>query len=856
MGDVIFFLMIGLGIGSIYATLGVGIVVVYKGSGVINFAQGAMAMYGAFTYDELRTNGKIQLPWVDFLPGHSPNIPVGISLGTDSVAFVPAVIISLLMAVVIGLMVHFLVFKPLRNAAPLGKLIGSLGVLLYLQGVALVNFGTAFRQPESVVPDEPIFNFLGLGKPYPRGALYAAGFAILIGVVLHLVYQRTRFGLATRAAAGNEKGAVLLGYSPNFLAAVNWVIASVIATAAAIVVGPIQGTLTPVGMTALVVPALGAALIGGMSSILIATIGGLGIGATQALFGFWANQDWFPEFFRNGVREAIPLIAIAGVLYLRGDKLPLRGTVEERRLPLSPQPRRLVEHMFVWPVIILCLAWTLTGKWSFGLTTGLITAIVMLSIVVLTGYVGQISLAQLSLSGVSAFFMARMMADGSTTAVNPFPVSGPDLPWPIAGTLGVLVAIAVGMIIGLPALRIRGVQLAVVTLAAAIALQTLYLENAELTGIRAGAPAAVRTPTFFGIDIGSVGGEGLTDRPAFIVFVLVVLMLSIMLVVNLRVTGTGRRFLAVRANERAAAAAGVSVPRTKLLAFGISAGLAGLSGVMLAFQQNNVASAAFVFGLGLSVVAFAYLAGITSINGALVAGMLVPASLIAVTSNHYFADTNIERYTGVLGGLGIIVTAIIHPEGIAPFFQQGMRHLGGWIVDSTPGFRSLRTAYQKEPARIGPMLAVLFAGAMAWLFFFEFTDDHFTRLVITAAVFTTAAISLARTLGPLDPTVGEAGQKWAANLRTFGPTALVGYGLGWLIFPLRVDTYSKLYMPLVGAFLALLIRSIGMRIYRAVTGQEDPMHAQATNGSGEIDVIDARDTAESEADETVPEVAG
>ena len=115
----------------------------------------------------------------------------------------------------------------------------------------------------------------------------------------------------------------------------------------------------------------------------------------------------------------------------------------------------------------------------------------MLSYVVLTGYVGQISLAQLGLAGVAAFFMARMMADDTATSINPFPVSGPALHWVIAMILGIAVAVAVGMILAIPALRIRGVQLAVVTIAAAIALQTFYFENDKLTGLRAGAPAEV-----------------------------------------------------------------------------------------------------------------------------------------------------------------------------------------------------------------------------------------------------------------------------------------------------------------------------------------------------------------------------
>src|SRR5215207_4860087 len=167
MNDVILFLIFGLGIGSLYAMLGAGLVVVYRGSGVINFAYGAMAMYGVFTFDEAKRNGYIRLPWVDFLPTDWLNVPVSIEIPGGTVSTGVAMVIALLMSVLIGLMIHFLVFRPLRNAAPLGKVIGSVGVMLYLQGVAQLHFGGTGRQPSSIVPDEPLKNFLGLGRPFP-----------------------------------------------------------------------------------------------------------------------------------------------------------------------------------------------------------------------------------------------------------------------------------------------------------------------------------------------------------------------------------------------------------------------------------------------------------------------------------------------------------------------------------------------------------------------------------------------------------------------------------------------------------------------------------------------------------------
>ncbi len=383
MNDIIFTLLIGLGLGALYAMLGAGLVVSYKGSGVINFAYGAMAMYGLFTFDTAWNRGEFFFPWVDFLPTKGLNIPVKITLSDSGTwPFVASLVLALLMAVFLGLAAHFLVFRPLRHAAPLGKVVASLGLALYLQGVALINFGNSFPQPRNIVPEETLENFLGLGKPYPGSNLYVVGFAVLMGFVLWAAYRYLRFGLATRAAAGNEKGAILLGYSPQTLAAINWVIASVLATLSVIVVGPIAGTITPVGLTALIVPALAAALIGGLRSIPIAVAGGLALGAVQTLLDV-QKVNWFTgnlEWMQTGVRDFLPLIVIIVVLYVRGKSLPIRGAVEEKRLPIAPDPRRVWEHAFFWVVVLTLMAFVFEdsgGRTRFAnsMQTGLVISI-------------------------------------------------------------------------------------------------------------------------------------------------------------------------------------------------------------------------------------------------------------------------------------------------------------------------------------------------------------------------------------------------------------------------------------------------------------------------------------------------
>lgn len=818
MSEAIFFLLIGLGVGSIYAVLGAGTVVVYKGSGVINLAYGAMAMYGVLTFDAAWNRGQLFLPWVDFLPTHTLNVPVRITLSeSGSWPLAPSLIVAIVMAVFLALAAHFLIFRPLRNAAPLGKVVASLGLMLYLQDVALLNFGNTFPIAKSIVPDGTIENFLGLGRPFPVNTLIAAGMTIVFGIALWALYRFTTFGLATRAAEGNEKGAILLGYSPHRLAAINWVIASVMATVAAIVAGPLQGALTPVGLTAFIVPALAAALIGRMQSVSIAVAGGLGLGMFQKLLEVKA-PTWLADaplsYVQNGITQAIPLLVIVLVLVFRGRSLPIRGTVVERRLPRAPQPVRIAPHSVAWIVVVATAAFFFENSGSRtvfanAIQTGLVFAIIGLSVVVLTGYVGQISLAQMSFSGVAAFFMARMMADGTPQGTNLIAVSGPGMHWLPAAILGILAAVVVGLILALPALRIRGVQLAVVTIAAAVAIQALYLENEELTQLRSGVPATVTEPMLFGLNISARSARVQNERPAFAIFAGIVLALVAVAIANIRRSGSGRRFLAVRSNERAAAAAGVDVAGTKLLAFGISAAIAGLGGVMLAFKQVDVSPANFPFGASVFLLALVYMGGVTSINGGMFSGLLTGGGVVIVSASYFLSDANIEQYLTTLGAIGMIVTAIVHQSGAVPFFQGLMRQAGEGLVTAVPGAVSLR-AEASGPRRhlLGLIGTAVFVGLAVFAYRADAIASGILRGLAVIGLALVASMATSAAFGGFRPTVGEAARVWSRWAVIAGPVALVGYIAGWLIWPLRSDQYSAFWIPLLGAVLALLVATV------------------------------------------------
>ncbi|MDZ7732815.1 MAG: branched-chain amino acid ABC transporter permease [Acidimicrobiia bacterium] len=179
-----------------------------------------------------------------------------------------------------GFVVYLVLFRPLRRAPSLAKVVASLGLFLYVFAVADLRFGAqgaALGSPRPLLPDETVDV---LGAVVPRDRLWLTALVLAVTGLLWLLFHRTRFGLATRAAAEQEKGAVLLGYSPVRLAAVNWMLAVVLAGGAVIVFAPIAG-LDPSGTSLLIVPALAAALVGGFRSFWLTALGGLGIGMLQ-----------------------------------------------------------------------------------------------------------------------------------------------------------------------------------------------------------------------------------------------------------------------------------------------------------------------------------------------------------------------------------------------------------------------------------------------------------------------------------------------------------------------------------------------------------------------------------------------
>ncbi|MGA0365551.1 MAG: ABC transporter permease [Ilumatobacteraceae bacterium] len=636
MTDYLFYLLLGSAAGAIIAALGVGMVLTYQASGVVNFAAGAMAMWSTYVYADLR-NGSYPFP--------IPGLPDRYHFG-DDVGYRWALLLALLTSAVLGLLVYVLIFKPLRQAPALAKVVASVGLIIVFITLVARRFEdmSAIRVPK-ILPREPVTITRDL--TVPRDGLWLLFIVLAIAAALWVGSRFLRIGLAIRASAENEKGAVLLGYSPDFLAGLGWVLSSVITTFLAILAAP-QLQLNPTIYTfGFLVPALGAALIGKFQNFGPTVVTGVLIGMGQSLCTKLQNDlSWFPEY---GAREGIPFVIIILTMVFLGERLPDRGAVKMWKLPTVP-PARVTPVSFLVPTLLAIAGIVVLGPlWRAAIMTTVIAAVLALSLVVLTGFGGQTSLSQMAFAGIAGFALSKLAMRY-------------DIPFPIAPLLAATAAMVFGLIVGIPALRVRGTNLAIVTLAGGVTIAEFVFKNPWVIGDISTGGAKVPNPSLGSWDLGLVYGTNVS-RPVFGVFLVVILALLGLLVANIRRSGSGRVMLAVRGNERAAAAVGIDVTRVKMTMFAASSFIAGVGGTLIAYRFGSVSDLSYGVVASLTALSVAYLGGITSVSGAVTAGITAQAGIAFYGMSRLF--DGLGSWEALIGGVLLIITAILNPEGIA-----------------------------------------------------------------------------------------------------------------------------------------------------------------------------------------------
>jgi len=663
MQNVILYAALGLGAGALIASIALGVVLIYRGSGVINLAVGAIAMLSAYIFWSFRSDY-----W-------------GFTLST-----VPAFVLTLVCMAVLGVIIELAIFRPLRNTSPVAKLAASLGLLLVLQAGVIPVFGDETKAAPAVLTTD-VFSFFG--RIVPKDRFILAATVILVAAALAALYKWTLFGLSTRAASENEVSAMLAGLSPSRLAVINMVLACVVAGALGILVAPLI-TLDSQTLAFQIVPALGAALLAGFTSFFIAAFAGLAIGVGESLIQYMSTQAWFPTDTGGGpvrgVSELFVFLIIILAMFLRGANLPGRGEIVERRLPLAPRPERLLRPSAIALVVGVVVLIVFPYDFRQATINSLLGVIICLSLVMIVGFVGQISVVQLALAGVAGFTMSHLTTD----------VGGIWAKFPISLLIGASVATIVGLLVAVSALRVRGVSLAVVTLAAAVAIEQFGFQNARWGGGAKGSP--VEQPHLGGLnlapDASFRGVDGGLPSPIFGFMVLVAMILLALLVANVRRASLGQRMLAVRSNERAAAAAGINVRNTKLAGFGIAAFVAGMAGAFYAYNFGSVSYTRFGAVASLGLIAFAYFGGITMVSGAVIAGIGATEALFPHAFDVWFGLSG--NWALLIGGFALIITLIVNPEGIAGT---------GWKKQQEKKRR--RAAQGGAPPGSGPLLSRL-----------------------------------------------------------------------------------------------------------------------------------------------------
>ncbi len=605
MGEVIRFALLGLGVGALYAFASQGLIVIYRGTGVLNFSLGATAIAGVFMQWELQ----YEHGW----------------------PFLAAALVGVALSAFLGVLTHWVVMRPLRKASSLVRVIATLGVLVFFQAGVVIRYGSAPRQVSSWLPTRRLTLWGDVATTADRFILLGIACASAFG--LWLLYRSSQFGLSTEAVSESERSASAVGVSPNQIAVLNWALGSALAAIAGILVVPII-TLQVTAMTGLVLAGLAAALIADFRSFPIATAAGFGLGIGQTLVGRFVDQQ--------GLGPSLPFLVVIAFLVFRGRSLPLRDYFL-RQLPMIGNGRLSWDWMLFGFGSVIFLMLTKSNKWVDALTVTMGVAIVLLSMVVLTGYAGQLSLGQYAIAGFGAFVAGRLVAVF-------------HLPFLVGLVAGVLAAIPLGIVFGLPAVRTRGINLAIVTLGLGTTMELMLFRNRSYTGGVKGTQ--VGNPDLFGYDISSI-----KHPERYGIFVVVMAAFTVWVVSNVRRGRSGRRLIAVRTNERAAASLGIDVMVAKLFAFAFSAAIAALGGIVLAFRLSSISYQSFTNFTSVTYVGLVLVGGVGHLLGAFVGGTMATAAL-----NQEILEAtwgNVGRWIQFISGAAILLTVLAYQDGVA-----------------------------------------------------------------------------------------------------------------------------------------------------------------------------------------------
>ncbi|MQA87638.1 MAG: inner-membrane translocator [Streptosporangiales bacterium] len=541
--------------GAGYAVAASGLVLTYTTSRVFNVAHGAIGMVMAFCYWELSAGGLV--------PGGLP-------------AWAAVLLVVGVIAPAFGLAVERIMMRRLTESPAGVSLVVTVGLLVALIGLAQTLW------PPTARPVEPFFGAGGVrlgGVLVTYHDLLTIGVSLAVAAGLYLLLGRTRTGIAMRAVAVDRDLLALHGGRPRLLSSLSWAVGAALAALAGILLTPIV-QLDYYELTLLVVAAYAAAVLGRLRSLPLTFAGAVVLGLLQS--------------YAAGLRAAIPTLFLFAVLvFLPQVRLRSGGIRGIAAVPV-PGPRRVAAAGLALVAAVGLASLLLPTVQVSRLALGLVYATVMLSLVLLTGYGGHVSLAQFTFVGVGAVTVAKL--GGS-----------PGWPSPLALLAGAAVAAAVGALVALPVLRLTGLYLALATLAFGQLMDKVVFQ----TAFGLGESLPVPRPREF-------AGEG-----AYAVFVAAVFVVMAAGLLALRRGRIGRMLVAMRDSPAACATLGLNQRGLRIGLFAASAGMAGLAGGLFGGLRGTIGAADFQVFKSLPLLLLAVVGGVTSVTGALLGGLVL-----------------------------------------------------------------------------------------------------------------------------------------------------------------------------------------------------------------------------------------
>jgi ABC-type branched-subunit amino acid transport system ATPase component/branched-subunit amino acid ABC-type transport system permease component len=632
--------------GAIYSMLAVGLTLTYTTTGIFNLGYGAVAFTCAFVYFELQ-NG---LGW--------PNVWAGI-------------VVILVLAPLMGLALDRFVFRRLSQASDASKIMATVGVLIAVPALAefivalLIGVGHFDIPNGSLVslapglgPEPPVQWHISSALNFNSDQLIVAIVALLMAVGLWWLLKHTTIGLKMRALVDRPDLATARGVDRGRTSGFAWVLGTTLAGLAGVAGAPIFNSLTTGTYLFVLLAATAAAVLGGFRSVPLAALGGLVIGAVQSLVAGYAN---FAQSI-PGFSDAVPFVLLfVGLAFWGRERGRRAGQVAEDVPPpdylaLRPPWRRIAPWIFWFVVIFVYILFGADSYWLGLATTGLALSVVFLSFTIVTGTGGIVSLAQ------AAFVTGAGLMAGVL-------IGQYHVPYFPALLGGVAFAVLLGVVVAFPALRLGGLSLALATLAMGLIADNVLFQWSWLAGpLQQGW--AIPQPT--------IGPFHLSDDKTMAVVLAIIVIVVTLLIFNLQKSASGRMMSAVRTSESAASTSGISGNAVKITLFAVSAGLAGLGGVLLVTVDQHVTNSTYTTITGLTWLAVVVLWGIRRPSAAIAAGMSSTLFDGVLSSGFHFSfiswsGTSSVWLPQVLFGLGA-VTMAQNPDGILALQEeQGFR---------------------------------------------------------------------------------------------------------------------------------------------------------------------------------------